>query len=83
MTRKWRDGTSALGSFHGRLLLGELFSPAFVFVEGREVVADDGDGERDDEHAADGATGADDFAQSSDGTDVSVSNLVEKENRNY
>ena len=83
MTREGSDGASALGSFHSRLLLGQLFSPAFIFVEGREVVADDGDGECDDEHAADGATGADDFAQPGNGTDVSVSDLIEKENWNY
>lgn len=78
MARKRSDCASTLCAFHGRLLLGELFSSTFILVEGGEVVADDGDGECDDENAADGAAGADDLAQSRHGTDVSVSDLLYK-----
>ena len=75
MTRKGRDGAPPLRPLHRGLLLRELLPPSLVFVEGGKVVADDGDGERDDQHAADGAACADHLAQAGHRTDVTVPDL--------
>ena len=52
-----------------------LLPPLLPRVELGEAVADDGDGETDDEDAKDGAEAAENFPEPGDWTDVSVSHL--------
>ena len=65
----------AARSLDSQLLLGELLPAALVLVEGGKVVADDGDGEGDDEDAADGAARADHLAEARRRADVAVADL--------
>ena len=71
----WRDLALPARRLDGALLVGELLPAALVLVEGGEVVADDGDGQRDDEDAADGAHGADHLAEPGHRHDVAVADL--------
>ncbi len=75
LPREGLYGALSARALDRQLFLRQLLPPALVLVEGGEVVADDGDGQRDHEDAADGAARADHLAQSGRGTDVTVADL--------
>ena len=61
---------------HGLALLPALL-PRIELVE---AVADDGDGQGDDEHAEDGAEAAQHLSEPGDGTDIAVADLKDRQN---
>ena len=63
------------------LSLYSLLPLHLIVVELREVVDDDGDGERHDEHPGDGAAGADQLAQARGGVNVPVSHRGHRDDR--
>ena len=63
------------------LSLNSLLPLHLIVVELREVIDDDGDGERHDEHPGDGAAGADQLAQARGGVDVSVAHRGHRDDR--
>jgi len=66
------DASAALGPLHRLAPLEHLLTPHLVLVELGEVVDDDGDRQRDDQHAADTARRADQLAPPGLGIDVAV-----------
>ena len=67
--------------FQRLLSLYSLLPLHLIVVELREVVDNDGDGERHDEHPGDGAAGADQLAQARGGVDVSVAHRGHRDDR--
>ena len=74
----WRDHALPARLLDVALLVGELLAAALVLVEGGEVVADDGDGQRDHEHAADGAHRPDHLPEAGHRHDVAVAHLKQR-----
>ena len=67
--------------FQRLLSLYSLLPLHLIVVELREVVDNDGDGERHYEHPGDGAAGADQLAQARGGVDVSVADRGHRDDR--
>ena len=66
------DGALALGALQRLLALEGLLAAHLVLVELSEVVDDDGNGQGNDEDAADAAHAPDNLSERRDGVDVAV-----------